>query len=143
MKLRLGFVTNSSSTNHIIAWNGKKEDLRSILEAHKKQFPTKDNLKKRKLKKDEWDTGRWEVTSDEIIDFICSCEDNIEELKDFKYDQFWATTPAKERVSKKDWLLIVSGWGAPETCYYCFNTFKTSVRPDIEDETLTYIVEED
>ena len=34
IKVKLGFVTNSSSTNHIIMWNGDKSDLRGILEAH-------------------------------------------------------------------------------------------------------------
>jgi hypothetical protein len=39
MKLRLGFVTNSSSTNFVIAWKGKKEDLKTILESHRSIFP--------------------------------------------------------------------------------------------------------
>jgi hypothetical protein len=31
MKVRLGFVTNSSSTNHIMMWSGDKYDLKKIL----------------------------------------------------------------------------------------------------------------
>lgn len=34
MRLRLGFVTNSSSTNHLVWWNGKKSDLKKLLTAH-------------------------------------------------------------------------------------------------------------
>jgi hypothetical protein len=33
-KLRLGFVTNSSSTNFVIAWKGKKEDFEDLLKEH-------------------------------------------------------------------------------------------------------------
>ncbi len=32
--IRLGYVTNSSSTQHIIAWKGKKEDLFDLLVKH-------------------------------------------------------------------------------------------------------------
>jgi hypothetical protein len=39
MKLRLGFVTNSSSTNFVIAWKGKKEDFAYLISKHKEAFP--------------------------------------------------------------------------------------------------------
>ena len=31
MKIRLGFVTNSSSTNYVLIWNGEKEDIKDLL----------------------------------------------------------------------------------------------------------------
>lgn len=34
MKLRLGFVTNSSSTNYVIAWKGEKRDLFDLVKEH-------------------------------------------------------------------------------------------------------------
>jgi hypothetical protein len=39
MKMRLGFITNSSSTNFIIAWNGDKDDLANLLNKHRELFP--------------------------------------------------------------------------------------------------------
>ena len=39
MKLRLGFITNSSSTNFIIAWNGNKNDIVCLLNKHIELFP--------------------------------------------------------------------------------------------------------
>jgi hypothetical protein len=39
MKLRLGFVTNSSSTNHIIMWRGSQNDLQKILMEKIEMFP--------------------------------------------------------------------------------------------------------
>jgi len=35
----MGFVTNSSSTQHIIAWKGKEEDLLALLQKHSDIFP--------------------------------------------------------------------------------------------------------
>ncbi len=37
--IRCGFISNSSSTCHIISWAGKKEDLKEILERHTSIFP--------------------------------------------------------------------------------------------------------
>ena len=58
MKFRLGFVSNSSSTSHIIQWRGTKEDLRKMLLAHRDVFPT------------EW--YEYETTAAQIIDAIMS-----------------------------------------------------------------------
>jgi len=38
MKLRLGFVTNSSSTNHVITWKGNAEDLFNIFKKYKEDY---------------------------------------------------------------------------------------------------------
>jgi hypothetical protein len=40
MKIRLGFITNSSSTNHIIMWKGDKYDLKKLLIERISIFPT-------------------------------------------------------------------------------------------------------
>ncbi len=37
--IRLGYVTNSSSTQHIIAWQGKKKDIKKLLKKHAEIFP--------------------------------------------------------------------------------------------------------
>lgn len=38
MKLRIGFVTNSSSTNHIILWKGKGKDLLPLFIKYKEDY---------------------------------------------------------------------------------------------------------
>jgi hypothetical protein len=38
VKIRLGFVTNSSSTNHLVMWKGNPKDLLFILTAHRAHF---------------------------------------------------------------------------------------------------------
>jgi hypothetical protein len=40
VKIRLGFVTNSSSTNFIIAWKGKENDFEDLINKHRDLFPT-------------------------------------------------------------------------------------------------------
>ena len=64
MKIRAGFVSNSSSTSHIIQWRG---DLRAVLEAHRNIFPTEFDA-------DYWGSDRpgYVTTVDEIIDAIVS-----------------------------------------------------------------------
>ena len=67
MRIRLGHVTNSSSTNHIIMWRGAKDDLRRLLEAHAHVFPTGC----------DWIDHVGGVSVDEIINAICSMSDRI------------------------------------------------------------------
>jgi len=68
MKVRCGFVSNSSSTSHIIMWKGKKEDLRGLLEKHARKFA----LKCRSCAALGFTCNS---TPEETIDLICSCLD--------------------------------------------------------------------
>jgi hypothetical protein len=77
MTLRLGFVTNSSSTNHIIAWNGNRDDLAQLLYKHIKHF------------EDERD---W-ISFDEAIDnlfklILCNDSQKDKCLLAYEYDEY-------------------------------------------------------
>lgn len=61
MKLRLGYVTNSSSTNHIICWNGSDEDLKALLQKHREKFD---------LTFEAWDDEVYKTDPDEVIETI-------------------------------------------------------------------------
>jgi len=74
MHVRLGHVTNSSSTNHILMWKGAKDDLRRLLLAHAEEFPTSTGS--------AWlEVG--EVTVDEIVNAFCDLAERIEPAETF------------------------------------------------------------
>lgn len=63
MKLRLGFVTNSSSTTHIMMWKGDKGRLKELLDAHQRHFD---------LRYVDWEDQSHSVTPDEVAGAILS-----------------------------------------------------------------------
>jgi len=71
IRIRLGYVTNSSSTNHIIMWKGAKEDLRNLLELHSNIFPL------------SYEYGLETLEVEEIIEAICSLQDKIQPIENF------------------------------------------------------------
>lgn len=74
MKIRLGFVTNSSSTTHIMMWKGDKDKLRDLLEAHRKRFD---------LSYVDCMDEKRQVTSDQVAEAILSKLDTTETAKDY------------------------------------------------------------
>ncbi|MEI6297772.1 MAG: hypothetical protein WCO84_09140 [bacterium] len=79
MLLRLGFVTNSSSTTHIMMWKGDKGKLRELLEAHASHF----NLTYEGYGQDE----PYRATSDEVASAILSCLDKTTDAKEYAAGQ--------------------------------------------------------
>lgn len=89
MKLRRDFVTNSSSTSHIMMWKGEKEDLKKYLEKYRCKFDLT------YIGYDETDKTL-HVTSDEVVTAILLCLDHCRPVKE-KIDELKAFI---ERESK-------------------------------------------
>jgi hypothetical protein len=66
MKVRLGFITNSSSTNHIMMWKGSQYDLKKFLMENLSVFPTESDGYNQK----------YVVEKGEILDAILSMINN-------------------------------------------------------------------
>jgi len=74
MKLRLGFVTNSSSTTHIMMWKGDKDRLKELLEAHQNRFH---------LRYVDWDDTMIEVTPEKVSEAILSKMSEAQKTSDY------------------------------------------------------------
>ena len=73
MKLRLGFVTNSSSTNHTMIWKGKPETIKEIFKAHMEELKKQYGKIAEEYIEDEEDE---EVeTFEEVLDIIVNLID--------------------------------------------------------------------
>lgn len=73
LRVRLGHVTNSSSTNHILMWNGAKEDLRQLLLEHAHVFPLGSS----------WLDDVGTITVDEIVNAFTNLAERIEPREKF------------------------------------------------------------
>lgn len=93
--ISLGFVTNSSATTHLMAWNGSKEDLRAILEAHRTRFPTSFV---------GW-PETYHVTADEIIDALVSCLPKAEEAAQFRAQTEARLAYAQQQLQRRNDVL--------------------------------------
>jgi len=104
--VRLGFVTNSSSTTHIMMWKGDKEALRELLEAHAKHFD---------LHYTGWgdEDGQLSVTADEVTTAILSClESKVQSASEFAADcreqaernREYVENENKERAGSGKWM---------------------------------------
>jgi len=109
LKLRLGFVTNSSSTNHTIMWKGDKQNLKEILIKHKNIFPT--SL--------DWGYAEYSITSEEIIDAIMSMLHTAQEKSDIIKELEERLISAHAWVQKEANRShgIIYGYAAEEVAY--------------------------
>ncbi len=105
--IRLGHVTNSSSSNHIIAWNGKLNDLIDILQEHETVFPTSYYS--------HGTSHNYVTNTDEIINHIIQHihgshykedKDRMEKVND-EINSFRDISNKLDIIKDKDWILIV------------------------------------
>lgn len=90
MLFRLGFVTNSSSTNHIIFWKGQKEDLKDLLLAHREKFCLECDLCEEYP--NPGSSGHCKSTPEKIIDIL---------VEHINKDDGWGNTLVKSAEDRK------------------------------------------
>jgi len=164
MKIRLGFITNSSSTNHIIMWKGDKYDLKRLLLEKISIFPTNFSGY----------AQNYHVDKSEILDAILSMiersldkssiQKELAERLEYAERWYkesiqdkrpWGTSWAEEEVKftkelislseDKDWMLEIS-FGDNEGCFaggdlgYVMDYAGRNI--DVEEDELAYKTEQ-